>query len=372
MKFSLNKTQRLILYGVLALFLALGSFAAAKVALWCVDNKLPAFSNGGQIQLREGETMEQLMSDIERIFHPLHPKSLRRALEREDVMARLHPGSYHFKPTHTARFVARSFTHGWQTPVRLTISCPVRSKEALASRISSQMMVDSISVLNALNDSLLLGKFGTTPSHVFEIILPDTYEMYWDWDMEKIMNRLKKEYDLYWNKDRQARAKAQGLTPSEVSILASIVAEETNKKDEYPKVASVYLNRLHKGMKLQACPTVCYIYDYSIKRVLFRHLENPSPYNTYKYAGLPPTPICLPEKVHIEAVLNPDRHKYMYFCADSSFNGRNVFAETHAEHVENARRYHEAYERLMATKAAAADSLAMAASMGEQELLLGR
>lgn len=353
-----NKSLRLLLILIAAVLIAGASLAGVKAAHWFVDNKLPAFSNGGEIQVREGETLDQLMSDLEKTFHPLHARSLMRALEQEDVSERLHPGSYRFKPTHTARFVARSLTRGWQTPVRLTISCPIRSREVLASRISSQMMVDSVSVLSALNDSLLLEKFGTTPSHLFEIILPDTYEVYWDWDMEKILNRLRKEYDLFWNKDRQAKAQAHGLTPAQVSVLASIVAEESNKADEYPKVASVYINRLHKGMKLQACPTVCYIYNYSIRRVLYRHLENPSPYNTYMYAGLPPTPICLPEKVHIEAVLNPDPHNYLYFCADPSFNGRNIFSESYSEHTENARKYHEAFEQLQARKAALADSLA--------------
>ncbi len=345
---------RFLAYVIAAVFAAVASFAVYLGVVWAIDNKLPAFSNGGIVHISESDNIEDVIGRIDSVLHPLHPKSIRRAIATENAADRLHPGAYTFKPTHSARYVARAITRGWQTPVRLTLSGSIRSKEAIASKISSQMMVDSVTVIRALNDKSLLSRYGTDPVHVFEMIIPDTYELYWDWDMDKILNRLKKECDLFWNKDRVAKAKAQGLTPAQVSVLASIVAEETNKKDEFPKIASVYLTRLHKGMKLQACPTVRYIYDYKINRVLFSHLSNPSPYNTYMHAGLPPSPICVPTKEHIEAVLNPDPHKYMFFCADSSFNGRNVFAETYSEHLENARKYHVALDELQAAKAAAA------------------
>ncbi len=341
--------RRIAGYVAAALLAAVLALAGLTGGRRLIDSKLPAFAKGGEIYIEKGTTVGSVLAQIEEM-QPLHPKSLQRCIEAECTDENLRPGLYKFNPTHTAVYVARAITRGWQTPVRLVLSGPVRTKAEIASKISSQMMVDSLTCLKALNDSILLAKYGTTPSHVFEIILPDTYEVYWDWDMDKILNRLKKEHDLFWTKERTAKAKAMGLTPQQVSVLASIVAQESHRPDEYPKIASVYLTRLSRGMKLQACPTVCYIYDYKIKRVLLNHLKNPSPYNTYIHPGLPPAPICVPEKVHIEAVLNPDPRQYLYFCADSSFNGRNVFAETYAEHLENARRYHAAMDERKAQK----------------------
>lgn len=338
-------TVKVVLYIVFAIFLAAATVTAVVGTRWVLDNKLPAFTNGGIIQITEDDTIDSVVDKVTATLQPLHPKSLRRVLEIERVARKsLHPGAYHILPTHSARYLARAITRGWQTPVTLTISGRILNKETLAGRIAGQMMMDSVTVLKALNDSVLLAKYDTTPQTVFEIILPDSYQLYWDWDMDKVMNRLKKEYDLYWNKERTELAKAQGLTPKEVSTLASIVSEETNRPDEFAKIASVYLTRLHKGMKLQACPTVCYIYNFEIRRVLFRHLENPSPYNTYMYEGLPPGPICLPGKEHIEAVLHPDKHNYLYFCADSQLNGHNIFSETYEEHQRYANEYRKAMD----------------------------
>lgn len=349
-------TAKVVFFIILAIFVAVASVSAVIGGRWVVDHKMPAFETGGTITINETESLDEVLAKMQETLHPLHIRSLRRAMEIERSAHKLHPGSYNFMPTHTASYVARAITRGWQTPVNLTISGRILNKETLAGRIAQQMMIDSVSVLNALNDSLLLANYDTKPSTVFEIILPDTYELYWDWPMDKILNRLKKEYDLYWNKERVALANAQGLTPKEVSVLASIVSEETNKADEYPKVACVYLNRLKKGIKLQACPTVCYIYDYSIRRVLYRHLENPSPYNTYKYVGLPPGPIALPGKEHIEAVLHPDKHDYMFFCADSNLSGYNKYSETYAQHLVYAREYQAMMDRRAAEKAAAAEA----------------
>lgn len=349
----ISKKVKIIIGIVLALMIAGGSVVGIIGGRMYIDSRMPAFAVGGTITIEEGETLDDVMAKIEHFLHPLHPKSLKRAMDDERTAHKtLHVGSYHFKPEHTARYVARAITLGWQTPVNLTISGRILRKETLASIISNQMMLDSADVMAGLCDTALLYKYGTTPEKVFEIILPDTYQVYWDWDMDKILGRLKKEHDLYWNEERTALAKAQGLTPEEVSILASIVSEETNKAEEFPKIASVYLTRLHKGIKLQACPTICYIYDYTIRRVLFRHLENPSPYNTYMYAGLPPGPISLPDKKHIEAVLHPDKHNYMYFCADPSLNGYNIFAETYSEHVTNANNYRSAMDARAAAKKA--------------------
>ena len=171
--------------------------------------------------------------------------------------------------------------------------------------------------------------------------------------MKEIFDRFKKEYDAFWTPERLAKADAQGLTRKEVSIMASIVSGETRKEFEYPVIAGVYLNRYKTGMKLQADPTICFIYDYKLNRVLKKHLTVDSPYNTYKYVGLPPAPINAPPKACLDAVLNPDKHGYIYFCASPAFDGTHRFAVTYSEHMKNAREFHKALTARRNAQAAA-------------------
>lgn len=312
--------------------------------LWVLDNRMQAFARNGVIRIRPNTTFEELEQQIEQNLGPLHKASLRRALKEEDASLKLQPGLYAIDTTYTAHRFARTITRGWEEPVNLVLSGRMRNIDDIADKISVQMMVSKEEMVAALKDSVLLAKYGVTPSAVFEFIIPDTYQMYWSASAEDILLRMQKEYKAYWTAERVSSAAAQGLTPHQVSVLASIIAEESHYKDEYPKIASVYLTRLRTGMKLQACPTICYIYDYKINRVLNRHLATKSPYNTYMYAGLPPTPICVPDKAHMDAVLYPDKTPYKYFCADSQLNGRNVFSVSLSEHNKKAALYHAALE----------------------------
>jgi UPF0755 protein len=224
----------------------------------------------------------------------------------------------------------------------MTPSGTIRKKGVLARKISSQMMVDSAVVAHALDSADFLAGYGFTPENVFAMILPDTYQMYWTASVEEIFDRFKKEYDAFWTPDRQAKAKAQKLNQMQVSVMASIVSGETLKTFEYPIIAGVYLNRYKKGMKLQADPTVAYCHGYTLDRILKKHLTIDSPYNTYKYVGLPPAPINVPPKACIDAVLNPATHKYIYFCASPAFDGTHNFAVTYTEHLKNARAFQRA------------------------------
>jgi UPF0755 protein len=231
---------------------------------------------------------------------------------------------------------------GWQTAQNLTLSGTIRSKGSIARKISSQMMVDSASVAQALDSADFLQQYGFTPENVFALFLPDTYQIYWTASVKDIFDRFKKEYDAFWTAERLERAKAQKLTPMQVSVVASIVSGETLKSFEYPVIAGVYLNRYRKGMKLQADPTVCFCWDYKLDRVLKKHLTIDSPYNTYKYAGLPPAPINVPPKACLDAVLNPDKHGYIYFCASPAFDGTHRFAVGYGDHLKNAREFQRA------------------------------
>jgi UPF0755 protein len=178
--------------------------------------------------------------------------------------------------------------------------------------------------------------------------------MYWTASVKDIFDRFKKEYDAFWTSERKAKAAAQGLTPMEVSVMASIVSGETLKSFEYPIIAGVYLNRYKKGMKLQADPTIAFCFDYTLDRILKKHLTVDSPYNTYKHVGLPPAPINVPPKACLEAVLNPETHKYIYFCASEEFDGTHRFAVTYSEHLKNARKFQRALTARNRAKAAAA------------------
>ena len=179
------------------------------------------------------------------------------------------------------------------------------------------------------------------------MFIPNSYEIYWNSDAEKFFLRMHDEYIKFWNADRKAKAAAINLSPIEVSILASIVQKETAKVDERPAVAGVYLNRLNRGIKLEADPTVIYAvkknaddFDIEIKRVLHKDLPTISPYNTYVNFGLPPGPIAMPDVTALDAILNPEKHNYLFFCASVTNFGYHEFAVTNAQHEENSRKYH--------------------------------
>jgi UPF0755 protein len=328
-----------ILLGVLAFMLVLAGVAGFVAGRYWIDNKTPNFSDDYVLYVYPESTVDQVMDSLYVGAGTIRPKSLSRAFAKMAVSESMKPGRYVVEPSASSIYVARMLVFGWQTPQNMTLSGTIRSKGRLAQKIGVQMMVDSATVAAALDDETFLAKYGFTPENVFAMVLPDTYQMYWTASVEEIFDRLKKEYDAFWTEERLAKAKAQKLSKMQVSILASIVSGETLKDFEYPVIAGVYLNRYRKGMKLQADPTVCFCYDYKLDRVLKKHLLIDSPYNTYKYAGLPPAPINVPPKACLDAVLNPDKHGYIYFCASPEFNGTHNFAVTYGEHLKNARAF---------------------------------
>ena len=328
-----------ILLGVLAFMLVLAGVAGFVAGRYWIDNKTPNFSDDYVLYVYPESTVDQVMDSLYVGAGTIRPKSLSRAFAKMAVSESMKPGRYVVEPSASSIYVARMLVFGWQTPQNMTLSGTIRSKGRLAQKIGVQMMVDSATVASALDDEAFLAKYGFTPENVFAMVLPDTYQMYWTASVEEIFDRLKKEYDAFWTEERLAKAKAQKLSKMQVSVLASIVSGETLKDFEYPVIAGVYLNRYRKGMKLQADPTVCFCYDYKLDRVLKKHLLIDSPYNTYKYAGLPPAPINVPPKACLDAVLSPDKHGYIYFCASPEFNGTHNFAVTYGEHLKNARAF---------------------------------
>lgn len=230
-------------------------------------------------------------------------------------------------------------------PVKLSFNNQERV-ENLAGRVGSQIEADSISLLTSIRDSIFLKENGFTEENVLSMFIPNTYEVYWNTSAVKFRDKMIKEYRNFWNEERVEKAKEQGFTPIEATILASIVHKESVKKDERPRIAGVYLNRLKLGMPLQADPTVIYAkkkkdndFNQIIKRVFFKDLTMPSPYNTYIKVGLPPGPIAMPDITAIEAVLNPEKHNFIYFCASTERFGYHEFAATLKEHNINAQKY---------------------------------
>lgn len=255
-------------------------------------------------------------------------------------------GRYRIKPNTGNYEVIKALRSGNQAAVKLTFN-NVRLKQDLVEKIGNKFEFDSTEFKRMLNDPAVCQFYGFKPETILCMFLPNTYEVYWNTTPQKLMGRMKSEYDKFWTDDRKAKAKAVGLSPVEVITLASIVEAETKKKDEKPRVAGVYLNRLAVSEPLRADPTVIYaIGDFGIKRLLHNQLLYKSPYNTYINTGLPPGPINLPEPSSIDAVLNREKHDYLYFCASPKLNGYHIFAVTYEEHLRNAKLYQEALNQL--------------------------
>jgi UPF0755 protein len=258
---------------------------------------------------------------------------------------RMKTGRYAITPQISCTTFLQNLIRGNQTPVNLTFN-GIRLKSEFAERIDLQLMLDKNELLCHLNDSSVCSTFGFDVQTIDCMFIPNTYSVYWNISVDRFLNRMKKEYDQFWTSERLDKAAQIPLTPIQVSILASIVEEESATQAEYPVIAGLYINRLKRGMLLQSDPTVKYaVGDFTLKRILFAHLETDSPYNTYKHAGLPPGPIRIPTIKGIDAVLNYTHHDYLYMCAKEDFSGQHHFATTLAEHTLNARRYQQALNR---------------------------
>lgn len=263
----------------------------------------------------------------------------------------LHTGRYAIERGMSILDVFRLLRNHQQEPVNLTIPTlrlsiapkdqpQPMALDRLAGVMVRNLMTDSAAVASLLSDTALYEQYGMTPETFPTLFLPNTYQVYWDISPEDLMKRIKKEYDNFWTDERKKKAEQQGLTPQTASILASIVEEETANNEEKPMVAGLYLNRLHKGMLLQADPTVKFaVGDWTLRRVLNVHLQADSPYNLYRNKGLTPGPLRIPTTIGIDAVLNAVKHDYVYMCAKETFDGTHNFAVTYAEHQANARRY---------------------------------
>ncbi len=302
-----------------------------------------AFENEeAHIYIPSDATYADVRADLEPLLQD--PVSFDEVAERKGYPNAIKPGHFIIKRGSNNNEIVNSIRSG-NIPVKISFNNQERL-ENLAGRIATQLEADSLSLLKVFKDESFLEEQGLTEETALTMYLPNTYEFYWNTNAEEFRDRMLKEHQRFWTPERKAKAEAQGLSPEEVYTLASIVQKETAKNDERPRVAGVYLNRLQNGWKLDADPTVIYAvkkqnqdFDQVIKRVLYRDLETDSPYNTYKYRGLPPGPIFMPDLSAINAVLNPEKHEYYFFVADVSNPGYHLFARTAAQHNSNRKQY---------------------------------
>ena len=294
------------------------------------------------IYIPTGSDFAKVESIISEAGFLVKEKSFHWVAQQKKYPENIHPGRYVVKDGMSNNQLVNMLRGGLQSPVKVTFN-NIRDVDMLAGRIADQIEADSTSISNLLHNQKYINQLGFDSATIPALFLPDTYEFYWTTDAEGFVSRMFQEYNKFWNDERKQQAAAKNLTPIQVSTLASIVNKETNMSDEMPRVAGVYLNRLKNNWLLQADPTLVFAWnDYSIRRVLEYHKQIESPYNTYKYPGLPPGPICIPSIAAVKAVLNAEDHHYFYFCAKEDFSGYHNFAKTLTEHNRNAVKYQQA------------------------------
>ncbi|MCE6991582.1 endolytic transglycosylase MltG [Dyadobacter sp. CY323] len=299
----------------------------------------------------EGATYKTVLDSLNKhdvIHDHISFQFLARFLGLKD---KVKPGRYVIKPSSNNYVVIKKLVSGDQDAVKLTFN-NIRLKEDLIKRIGSRFEFGEENFRKALNDPEVCNKYGLDTLTIVSMFLPNTYDIYWSTGTEKFLDRMHSEYKKYWSDEKLAKAKEIGLTPVQVSILASIVEEEQARKvDERPKVAGLYINRLNAQMPLQADPTIKFaLQDFAIKRILNGQLLIKSPYNTYVNTGLPPGPIRVADFNSLNAVLNYDKHDYIYMCAKADLSGYHAFATNYVDHLNNARLYQAELNRLKIMK----------------------
>ena len=344
-----GKPKKRVGLTILLVIIILAIFALA-FAFWLYKTVMSANvkTNDGKeaiVLIPTGSDFEQVKSLLFADSLIINKNSFCWVAQKKGYPQSIKPGRYVIKSGMNNNQLVNMLRGGWQSPVNVTFN-NIRDINQLAGRISRQIEADSASIASLLNDQEYVKSLGFNEFTIPALFLPDTYEFFWNTDAEGFVARMMQEYSKFWTSEREEQAQKIGLSPVQVSILASIVCKETNKTDEMPRIAGVYLNRLRNNWLLQADPTLVFaLNDFGIKRVLNVHKEVESPYNTYKYTGLPPGPICIPTVASVKAVLNAETHNYFYFCAKEDFSGYHNFAKTLAEHNRNAAKYQQALNK---------------------------
>lgn len=298
------------------------------------------------LYLTDSMTSDELNDELIQLLGETAASRVMDLVKVKNIDISKRAGAYMINSGDSPMNIAGRLQRKEQTPIKFTFN-NVRTKEELADIIDQRLMMSSEDILAVLNNDSICGEYGCDTATIVTLFMPDTYELYWNVTPERLVAIMGRYYNNWWNDERKAKAKALGLSQAQVATLASIVEQESNKRDERPKVARLYLNRLERGIKLQADPTVKFaLKDFGLKRILNKHLEYDSPYNTYLYAGLPPSPIYLADKRTLDAVLNAPKHNYIYMCAKEDMSGYHNFTSSYSQHLANAKRYWQELNRL--------------------------
>jgi UPF0755 protein len=297
------------------------------------------------IYIPTGSSYGQVLDTLESKLIIRNRKILEWFARKKSYPDHIKPGRYVISTGFSYNSLINLLRSGRQSPVRITFN-NLRTLNQIAGRIGKQIEADSSQIIGFLSDGSNYAEDGFRKENIIALFIPNTYEFYWNTDAKVFYARMLKEYRLFWNDERLAKAKEEGLNPIEVSILASIIDDEVAKRDEKPRIAGVYLNRLKRGIPLQACPTIKFaLNDFSITRVLKKHLLVDSPYNTYKHSGFPPGPIGCVTIEGIDAVLNAEKHDYLFFAAKADFSGYHNFSRTLSEHNRYALIYQKELDK---------------------------
>ena len=322
----------------------------AAYAYYLVKSPIVKIDNTSYIYIYPNDSASTIIKKIQEAVHPANISGFKLLAYHNNLDKQKRTGKYAIYDGDNMHTLYRRIVSNQQTPVKVTVPA-TRTIEQMVGIVCNQLMIDSVQLNEFTVTPGFYNRIGYTEETLPTLFLPNTYEVYWNIEPERFIIRMMKEHRAFWNEERRDKAAALGLTIEEVATLASIVDEETNNDAEKPIVAGLYVNRLKRGMLLQADPTVKYaLGDFTRKRILKEDLETDSPYNTYKYKGLPPGPIRIPTLQAIESVLNHTKHNYIYMCAKEDFSGTHNFATTLAEHNANARRYQQALNRLKINK----------------------
>lgn len=317
--------------------------SAVAVVIIAIAMALPFFFSGAEstkmVYIYPGMTETEFSDSLKANFGKSYASRVMLLDNYRKIVTEKHAGAYRIDEGMSPFRAWRKMSSGAQSPVKFTFN-NVRTIDDFAKTASRQLCMTDSDILKMLTDSAVCASFGFNKQTIPAMLIPDTYEFYWTVKPEKMLEKMNESYKRFWNDSRKQKAAKLKLTPVEVSTLASIVEEETANSAEKGAVARLYMNRLQKGMKLQSDPTVKFaVGDPSLRRIMHKHLFINSPYNTYKFQGLPPGPIRLPEKATIDAVLNAPQHDYIYMCAKEDFSGSHNFTSNYAEHMRNARNY---------------------------------
>lgn len=326
--------KKWILGGVAALIIIVGACAAPYFFIGAPGQ--------GVVKVRKGSTIDMIADSIRAHVDETFAGRVATMMKLMGAKVENREGAFRITAGMSPFTAARRIKNGVQDGIRFTFN-NVRTLDEWTDRWGENFMQGPDVMRKALKDSAFCARYGKTPQTIACLLMPDTYEFYWNISPEKMLDRMNDYYNDFWTSERKAKAQRLGLTPDQVATVASIVEEETSKPDERGKVARLYINRYEQGMRLQADPTVKFaLGDFSIKRITVPMTQVNSPYNTYRVEGLPPGPIRLPEKSTIDAVLDAPQHDYIYMCARADFSGYHDFTRDYASHLDNAHRYQAA------------------------------